>query len=178
MSQPATDVIDDQKGLQQSILQRFPLAHSQRCLVRAERFVRTCVSGNPKTDAGIELWRPVRSLWDVNTQKDARTWRHWFAFWEAVYAGFIAERSRSIETDSWWYKHRKLRSARLHLQKAFPYLFTIIGEPCVPSTSNHMEGGVNARLKEPVRCHRGLSQERKRVVVAFFLVCKLGHNLT
>jgi len=178
ISNPDVVVIDGQKGLQQAILQRFPLAHIQRCLVHIERLVRACVSRNPKTEAGIQLWRLVRSLWDVNTPKDAKSWYHQFASWEAVYAGFLAERSRSLETESWWYTHRKLRSARSHIQKALPYIFTFIEVPGVPRTSNHVEGGVNARLKELIRRHRGLSPDRKRVVAAYFLASKLDHNPT
>jgi hypothetical protein len=175
---PAAVVIDGQKGLQQAILQRFPQAHIQRCLVHVERFVRVCVSRNPKTEAGRQLWRLMRSVWDVECQKDAKVWCQQFASWEALYAGFLAERSRSPETGRWWYTHRKLRSARSHIQKALPYLFTFIEIPGIPRTSNHVEGGVNARLKELIRRHRGLSAERKRAVAAFFLASKMGQNHT
>lgn len=175
---PAAVVIDGQKGLQQAILQRFPQAHIQRCLVHVERFVRACVSRNPKTEAGRQLWHLVRSVWDVDCQKGARAWRQQFASWEAIYAGFLAERSHSLETDRWWYTHRKLRSARAHIQNALPYLFTFIEMPGVPRTSNHVEGGVNARLKELIRRHRGLSPERKRAVAAFFLISKMNKNPT
>lgn len=52
---PAAVVIDGQKGLQQDILQRCSQAHIQRCLAHVERFVRVCVSRNPKTEAGRQL---------------------------------------------------------------------------------------------------------------------------
>jgi hypothetical protein len=73
-----------------------------------------------------------------------------------------------------------LRSARSHLNNALPYLFTFIIEvPGVPRTSSHVEGGVNARLKEQrIRRHRGLSFERKRAVAAFFLASKTDQNPT
>lgn len=105
-------------------------------------------------------------------------WRQQFASGEAVYAGFFAERSHSLETDRWWYTHQKLGSARAPIQNALPYLFTFIEMPNVPRTRNHVEGGVNARLKELIRRHRGLSPERKRAVAAFFLTSKMGQNPT
>ena len=144
LSPPAAVVIDGQKCLQQAILQRFPQANIQRCLVHIERFVRTCVSRNPQTEAGKLLWNLVRSLWKVSSQERARSWIQQFASWQKRYAGFLAERSRSAETGRWWYTHRKLRAARSHLNNALPYLFTFIEAPGVPRTSNHVEGGVNA----------------------------------
>lgn len=178
LSPPVAVVIDGQKGLQQAILHRFPQTHIQRCLVHVERFVRVCVSRNPQTEAGRQLWRLVRSLWMVESQENAYSWVQQLASWEARYAGLLAERSRSAETGRWWYTHRKLRSARSHLNKALPYLFTFLELPGVPRTSNHVEGGVNARLKELIRRHRGLSPERKRTVAAFFLASKSANNPT
>ena len=178
LSPPATVVIDGQKGLQQAVLQRFPQANIQRCLVHVERFVRTCVSRNPQAEVGKQLWHLVRSLWKVRSSENARSWVQQFAAWQARHAGFLAERSRSAETGKWWYTHRKLRAARSHLNNALPYLFTFIEVPGVPRTSNHVEGGVNARLKELLRQHRGLSAERKRAVAAFFLASKTNQNPT
>lgn len=178
ISPPAAIVIDGQKGLQQAILQRFSQSHIQRCLVHVERFVRSCVSRNPKTEAGVQLWRLVRSLWNVQSRENADSWCLQFASWENRYAGFLAERSRSLETDRWWYTHRKLRTARSHIKNALPYLFTFVDVPGVPRTTNHIEGGVNARLKELIGRHRGLSPERKRVVAAYFLVSKTDQNPT
>ena len=133
-------VIDGQKGLQQAILQRFPQARIQRCLVHVERFVRTCVSRNPQTEAGKQLWHLVRLLWMVRTQENARSWVQQFAAWQKRYAGFLAERSRSAETGRWWYTHRKLRAARSHLNNTFSYLFTFIDVPGVPRASNPCRG--------------------------------------
>lgn len=170
---PAVVVIDGQKGLFEAVLKRFPQARIQRCLVHVERFVRMCLSMRPKTAAGRELWRLIRSLWDVRTREAAEDWRRRFLSWERYYDSFLKERSRSPETGRWWYTHRKLRAARSHIKNALPYLFTFTEIPDVPRTTNHVEGGINSRLKELVRRHRGLSPERKQVLAAHFLASKM-----
>jgi len=172
LSPPAVVVIDGQKGLLQAVLRRFPQTRIQRCLVHVERFVRMCLSRNPKTEAGRQLWTLVRSLWSIQSQIEAETWAKQLTLWETQHAGFLMERSRSVETDRWWYTHRKLRAARSHLKKSLPHLFTFTEVSGVPRTTNHVEGGVNARLKELVRRHRGLAPEKKRVLVAHFLALK------
>ena len=74
LSPPAVVVIDGQKGLLQAVLRRFPQTRIQRCLVHVERFVRMCLSRNPKTEAGRQLWTLVRSLWSIQSQIEAETW--------------------------------------------------------------------------------------------------------
>lgn len=169
-------VMDGQKGLSEAVVSRFPHTKIQRCLMHVERFVRMCISSRPKTEAGHALWLLVRSLWEVRTPADARAWTDAFASWRGQYDVFLTERSRSPETGRWWYTHRKLRAARSHLSNALPHLFTFTDYAGVPRTTNHVEGGVNARLKELVHRHRGFSSERKRVLAAYFLASKSGEK--
>lgn len=178
LSPPTVVVIDGQKGLLQAVLRRFPQTRIQRCLVHVERFVRMCLSRNPKTEAGRQLWALVRSLWNIQSRLEAEPWTQQLTSWEAQYAGFLMERSRSAETGRWWYTHRKLRAARSHLKKSLPHLFAFTEVSGVPRTTNHVEGGVNARLKELVRRHRGLSPEKKRMLTAHFLALKATQKPT
>jgi hypothetical protein len=57
-------------------------------------------------------------------------------------------------------------------RNALPHLFTFSGIIDVPRTTHHVEGGVNARLKELVLRHRTFSPEHKRVLAAYFLASK------
>ncbi|MEI6848323.1 MAG: transposase [Chlorobiaceae bacterium] len=178
LSPPAVVVIDGQKGLLQAVLRRFPQTRIQRCLVHVERFVRMCLSRNPKTEAGRQLWALVRSLRNIQSRLEAETWAQQLSSWEAAFAVFLMERSRSTETVRWWYTHRKLRAARSHLKQSLPHLFTFTEVSGVSRTTNHVEGGVNARLKELVRRHRGLSTENKQVLTAQFFALKATQKPT
>jgi len=72
------------------------------------------------------------------------------------------------------YVHRQLRSAFFGIKLALPYLFTYQDHPNlnIPNTTNHVDGGVNPKIKELVRRHRGMRIDRRNK-----LLVKLLSNL-
>ena len=172
---PAPDVIvlDGQKGLLAAILCLWPQAQIQRCLVHIERLARIKLTRQPKTRVGKELLTLVRGLFSVRTRRQRRRWLRAYRRWEQQHAVFLKERSygepKAGKKRSWWYTHRNIRAARSLLRNALPHLFTFVHYPHVPRTTNHVEGGVNSRLKELVHRHRGLPQDRKQVLVGKYL---------
>jgi len=175
---PAPDaaVVDGQKGLLAAILCLWPQAKIQRCLVHIERLTRIKLTRQPKTRAGRELLTLVRGLFGVRTRRQRRRWLRAYRRWEQRHAAFLKERSygepKAGKKRSWWYTHRNIRAARSLLRNALPHLFTFVRYPHVPRTTNHVEGGVNSRLKELVHRHRGLPQDRKQVLVTEHLARK------
>lgn len=169
---PAPDVavIDGQKGLLAAILCLWPQTKIQRCLVHIERLARIKLTRHPKTRAGKELLMLVRGLFGVRTRRQRRRWLRAYRRWERRHAAFLKERSygepKQGKKRAWWYTHRNIRAARSLLRNALPHLFTFVRYPHVPRTTNHVEGGVNSRLKELVHRHRGLPQDRKQMLVA------------
>ena len=95
---------------------------------------------------------------------------------EKRHAAFLKERSygepKAGKKRSWWYTHHNIRAARSLLRNALPHLFTFVRYPHVPRTKNHVEGGVDSRLKELTHRHRGLPQDRKQALVAEHLALK------
>lgn len=177
-SLPAPDavVVDGQKGLLAAILCLWPQAKIQRCLVHIERLARIKLTRQPQTLAGKELLMLVRGLFGVRTRRQRRRWLRAYRRWEHRHAAFLKERSygeaKAGKKRLWWYTHRNIRAARSLLRNALPHLFTFVRYPHVPRTTNHVEGGVNSRLKELVHGHRGLPQDRKQVLVAEHLAQK------
>lgn len=175
---PAPDaaVIDGQKGLLAAIQCLWPLTKIQRCLVHIERLARIKLTRQPKTSAGKELSLLVKRLLGVRTKRQRRRWIGVYRRWERRHTDFLKERSygepRVGEKRTWWYTHRNIRAARSLIRNALPHLFTFIYHPHVPRTTNHVEGGVNSRLKELVHRHRGLSNDRKQALVAEHLARK------
>jgi len=175
---PAPDVvvIDGQKGLLAAILCLWPQAKIQRCLVHIERLARIKLTRQPKTRAGKELLTLVQGLFGVRTRRQRRRWLRAHRRWEHRHAVFLKERSygeaKAGKKRLWWYTHRNIRAVRSLLRNALPHLFTFVRYPHVPRTTNHVEGGVNSRLKELVHRHRGLPQDRKQVLVAEHLALK------
>ncbi len=173
---PDAVVIDGQKGLLAAIQCLWPTAAIQRCLVHIERLARIKLTRQPKTSAGKELLMLVQRLFDVRTHKQRRRWLGVYRRWERRHADFLKARSdgepKAGKKRTWWYTHRNIRAARSLIRHALPHLFTFIDHPHVPQTTNHVEGGVNSRLKELVHRHRGLPQDRKQVLVAEHLARK------
>lgn len=173
---PDAVVIDGQKGLQAAVHYLWPLTKIQRCVVHIERLARIKLSRHPKTSAGKELLALVKRLFGVHTSKQRGRWLCVYRRWERRHADFLKERSYGEplvgKKRIWWYTHRNIRAARSLIRNALPHLFTFIDYPHVPRTTNHVEGGVNSRLKELVHRHRGLSQDRKQVLVAEYLGSK------
>jgi len=173
LPEPDAVVIDGQKGLQAAIQCLWPLAKIQRCIVHIERLARIKLTRQPKTSAGKELLALVKLLFSVRTSKQRTRWLCVYRRWERHHADFLKERSygepQAGKKRTWWYTHRNIRAARSLIRNALPHLFTFIDYPHVPRTTNHVEGGVNSRLKELVHRHRGLSQDRKRVLVTEYL---------
>jgi transposase-like protein len=173
---PHAVVIDGQKGLLTAVLTLWPQAKVQRCLVHIERLARVKLTRNPKTQVGKELLRLVRNLFAVNTKRQRRRWLYAYHRWEHRHATFLKEKSsgepQAGRKRRWWYTHRNIRAARSLLRNALPHLFTFVDHPQIPRTTNQVEGGINSRLKELVHRHRGLSQDRKQVLVAEYLASR------
>lgn len=178
LTPPLFVVADGQKGLTGAIERCFPAVLFQRCLAHIERYARIKLSGHPKTPAGRELWTIIRTLWQVRTRRQKRRWIRTYQKWERRYKLFLKQRSASPTGRGWWYTHRKVRAVRTHLRNAWPHLFVFVRHPEVPRTTNHVEGGINSRLKELIHRHRGLSADRKRVLAAHFLARRIGEKTT
>jgi hypothetical protein len=94
--------------------------------------------------------------------------------WINRYQDFLNQRSRD-EDGKWRYTHESLLMAERSLVRLLKdgTIFTYTDEKLkavtgtLPATNNRIEGGVNARLREILREHRGLSIER-RIKAAFW----------
>lgn len=167
---PTVVVMDGQKGLGKAVFLRWPGARVQRCLIHVHRQAMAWLTQHPKTTAGMELRQIVRRLLMIGTRSDARRWQRDLERLCQRYDPFLRERTPHPTTQKrWWYTHRKLRAVRSLLQNSVPYLFTFLDVPGCPRTSNHLEGGINARLKDLGRCHRGISANKKHAMVAWYL---------
>lgn len=175
--QPEYIVCDGQKGLLKAIREVYPNAKVQRCVIHIIRQSNKWLTKNPKTRAGRELLILVKQLSQIQTKRQKRRWIRSFRYWCKRHDKFLKERSYG-PTGRWWYTHRRLRGTRSLIKNAIPDLFRHVSDPTVPKTSNHVEGGLNARLKELFRCHRGLSPKRKLALAAWYLALRQGQKPT
>ncbi len=91
-------------------------------------------------------------------------WKQSYYLWEKRYESFLSAR----KADGQFYRPR-LRSARLIIRRALPYLFTFLDHPGSPNTTNLVEGWVNGAMAEALRFHRGLRVHEKRALATIIL---------
>jgi hypothetical protein len=175
--QPTIVVCDGQRGLLKAIHEVWPHAHVQRCLVHIIRQASAWLTQNPKTRAGRQLLLLVKQLRGIRTRRQKRRWIRAYRKWDKKYEKFLKEKSFSWQ-GRWWYTHRRLRGTRSLIENALPDLFRFVTDPTVPRTSNHVEGGINARLKELFRSHRGFSQTKKLALASWYLALRQGQKPT
>ena len=170
-------VSDGQKGLCKAIKELFPHIHHQRCIAHIIRLSLLWLTRNPKTEAGVELRKIARNLALAKTKEVSILWRKSFEEWDTKYQLFLKERSTNPLTNRKWYTHRKLRGVRSLIMGAINNLFYFLYDPLIPNTTNSVEGGINAVLKEVLHRHRGLSTLKKRVLVSHFLIARRNRRI-
>ena len=176
---PKYVVCDGQKGLLIALRAVWPQVRIQRCIIHIHRQARLWLTLHPKTTAGQELRMIVGTILTVRTRRQKRLWLRMFHAWLKRHDSFMKERSFSPEYPKrWWYTHRKLRATRSLIRNSIPNLFTYVSHPEVPRTSNHVEGGVNSRLKELLRSHRGISLEKRVALASWYLAFRQGQKST
>lgn len=174
---PLVVVCDGQRGLLKAIHEVWPAAKIQRCLVHVIRQSCNWITQRPKTKVGKELLVLVRHLSWLRTRRQKRRWIRAFKYWSRKYHALLGERTQG-DHKYWWYTHKKLRAVRSLLHNAIPDLFRYITDVSIPKTSNHVEGGINARIQELFRCHRGFFVSKKLALASWYLALRQGQKPT
>jgi len=173
--EPNYFVCDGQKGLIKAIHTRWDNVQIQRCMIHVIRGVVNKISNNPRTIPGKELHQITMELSRVWTRRQKRCWIKRLHKWHRQNESYLNERSTSTKPSGRkhsWYTHKRLRGAYNLISRALPDLFRYVGHYEVPRTSNHVEGGLNARIKELLHNHRGIPLWKKQILVAYFLRSK------
>lgn len=89
--------------------------------------------------------------------------------WEQKWKDFLQEKSYG-EDGKWHFTHRRTRSAFYSLKRNLNALFTFENYPVeqVPRTNNAIES-LNSILKMRLRLHRGLSKEKRELLIGNIL---------
>lgn len=176
---PRFVVCDGHPGLLKALRTVWPTILVQRCLIHVVRQARLWLTQHPKTPAAQKLLTLVRALPAVRTRRQRRRWLRAWRSWCRHYETFLKERTHHpTASKRWWYTHRKLRAVRALIARSVPDLFRYTRYPELPRTTNHVEGGINSRLKDLYRRHRGLSPERKVILTAWYLAIRQGQKPT
>jgi hypothetical protein len=115
---------------------------------------------NPRTNLGQNLkyvaTHFIHQRWSKQQLKTA------FEALNKNYTEFLNEKN-----DNNQYVHRSLRSAIKTIKTNLNYIFTFQDYPQlnIPNTTNHLDGGINPKIKKLVYDHRGLSKPRRNKLI-------------
>lgn len=150
----AAIVCDGRKGL----FHLFGNTPIQMCQFHQTAIITRYLTRKPKILASQELRELTLTLSKTDKQSFSDGLARWFERWQK----FLNERSFNPTTGKSFYTHRRLRSAYRSLKTNLPWLFTFEDHPelNIPNTTNSLEG-IFADLKNKLRCHNGLSKQRR-----------------
>lgn len=162
----------------------WPKTRIQRCLVHIRRYVDNRVGKRKQADAGRELSSLVASLFRIKTVLGAKRWEGKFYKLHTKHQDFLNERAykktyegeieEKNKNKTWWYTHIKIRAAYNHVKIAIEnnQLWHWINDSAVPRTTNHLEGGYNARIEELLQSHRGMAVDRRKRIIEWYFVSR------
>lgn len=159
-------VVDGRQGVRQLLAKKYPTLPIQFCQFHQIEIVKRYIPQRAKTEAGRELRKIALGL----TKTHETEFTQDLDAWHAKYAEFLKEKSPVEGTNRWRYTHRRLRSAYRSLRKNISYLFTFQSHPIleIPNTTNHCDG-LFSHLKQKIGIHRGISKQRRKRMIDYFL---------
>jgi len=171
---PEYVVCDGQKGILLALSRCWSDATVQRCLFHVLLNMKAKLTLNPNSTAGVELKNLFSRIWYVKTQNQAKYWIKEFEGLYSKHEKFLKEKTEHPNPKTgqrrWWYIHRSVRSAYRQIDKLIKdeqlFNYTTID---IPRTTNHLEGGINAQIRQKIRLHKGLSWEKQQRLVDWYL---------
>lgn len=167
IAEPKMVVSDGGTGFAKALKKVWPKAKHQRCIFHVFCQVKRYTTSRPNTMAGIELYSISKDLLTIKNKQEAKLWTNRFIKWIKKYQEFLSEMTID-ERGNKRPTHERLLKAERSLLKLIKenIIFTYLDEELnaefsVPATNNRIEGGINSRLREMLRNHRGLSIERR-----------------
>jgi hypothetical protein len=162
---------DGLRNILRSIKKSSPNTIIQRCLAHIQREALIWLTKNPKSEAGIELRSIVKTLHLIQTKDQ---WGYWIVDlvnWYEKHKSFVNEKTYKPETQRYWYTHKSVRKAFIHIKRALPDMFQYLDNPRIPKTTNGLESFFG-HLKQNVSIHRGLSKDHYKNYIKWYLFFK------
>jgi hypothetical protein len=159
---------DGARNIIKSVRKSCPTTIIQRCVVHIQRECLTWLTRHPQSVAGAELRRIVRV---VHRIEDRDQWGEWVVSlvrWYERNKEYVEAKSFKEETGRYWFTHKMVRKAFVHIRRALPDMFRYLDNPDIPKSTNSLESFFG-HLKQNVSLHRGLSKVHYRNYVKWYL---------
>ncbi len=175
LPQPKYVVCDGQRGMLKAIAICWPETTVQRCRFHAWLNVKSKLTLRPKSAPAQELLQLTRNLLHIRTRRQARSWKRKLKHWHRKHHSYIDERTMRQDPQPgqrrWHYTHARLRSAYKQLHEITDDLLrsSYRPHPELPSTTNHIEGGINSQIRLKLKAHRGMPVVHQMRLVDWYL---------
>jgi len=155
---PTAIVCDGQKGMLKAIKESFPRVIIQRCHFHILQRNRMLLTQNPETTPAIEFNEIIKKLSRIKNRDQLKIFLEEYLTWKNNYDEYLKEKTYfPFDTEyiyknftkgrrKWFYTHKKLRGAVYQIKTALPNLFCYLNNKNIPTTTNHVEGGINSEL--------------------------------
>ena len=91
--------------------------------------------------------------------------------WYERHQDFVNHKSYKEETGRYWYTHKSVRKAFVHIKRALPDMFHYLDNPRIAKTTNGLESFFG-HFKQNISLHRGLSKPNFRNYIKWYLYFK------
>lgn len=152
--------IDGRIGIKQ-VFSRYP---TQICQWHFQVNLLRKTTLNPRTSLGQNIKYIATHF--INQRWSKQQLQNAFETLNKNYADFLSEKNHNNQ-----YVHRSLRSAMRSIKTNLIHIFTLSDYPQlnIPNTTNHLDGGINPKIKKLVYDHRGLSKPRRNKLIEVLL---------
>jgi len=162
---------DGLHNILKAVKKTSPTTIIQRCLVHIQRECLIWLTRHPQSLAGRELREIVKCLHTIDNRDK---WGYWIVDlvkWYERHKDFINQKTFKEETDRYWFTHKSVRKAFIHIKRALPDMFHYLDNPKIPKTTNGLESFFG-HLKQNISLHRGLSKEHFKNYIKWYLFYK------
>jgi transposase-like protein len=158
---PSSVTVDGNPQQIECLRQQWPRLIIQRCIVHVQRQGLSWCRQQPNRTDAKHLRRLFLQLSSIKTHTQVRQFKAQLLTWEKRF-GALLEQTR----ERGWVVSDIIR-ARSMLLKALPDLFHFISHPCIPKSTNLLEG-YYSRLKERYQHHRGLAVHHRQAYFRWY----------
>jgi transposase-like protein len=142
-----------------------------RCLVHIQRETLNWLGRNPQSLAGQELRLIIKKLHTINNHEKWSYWVVGLVKWYEKHKDFVNKKSYKSDTKRYWFTHKSVHKAFVHIRRALPNMFHYLDNPRIPKSTNGLESFFG-HLKQNISLHRGLSKEHHRNYIKWYLYYK------
>jgi transposase-like protein len=158
---PEFMTIDGERSITRAVRVAWPTVRLQRCLYHIQHEGMRWLRTHPKTQAGRDLRTILSRLSCIKTPEERDSFVNAYHSWLYNHKEFVRLLPSTVIA------FKDLRRTMVLINNALPDMFHYIGNECVHSTTNALEG-FHSRLKADYRRHRGLTRTHRKQYIDWY----------